>query len=49
MAFVAGTEGICYQKQEQQEQEKPKDELEGIVEPEFLQEQQEQSKIKEVP
>jgi penicillin-binding protein 1A len=41
MAFVAGTEGICYQ-----EREKPMDELEGIVEPEFL---PEQPKIKEVP
>jgi penicillin-binding protein 1A len=41
MAFVAGTEEVCFQGREQ-----PKDELEGIVEPEFL---PEQPKIKEVP
>jgi penicillin-binding protein 1A len=46
MAFVAGTEEVCSQKQEQQEQEKSKDELEGIVEPKFL---PEQPKIKELP
>jgi penicillin-binding protein 1A len=46
MAFVAGTEGVCSQKQEQQEQEKYKDELEGIVEPKFL---PEQPKVKELP
>jgi penicillin-binding protein, 1A family len=41
MAFVAGTEEIC-----SQEREKPMDELEGIVEPEFL---PQQPKIKELP
>lgn len=41
MAFVAGTEEVCSQEREQ-----PKDELEGIVEPEFL---PEQPKIKELP
>jgi penicillin-binding protein 1A len=46
MAFLAGTEGICYQKQEQQEQGKPKDEFEGIVEPRLL---PRKPKIKEVP
>jgi Membrane carboxypeptidase/penicillin-binding protein len=46
IAFVAGTEGICSQKPEQQEQEQPKDELEGIVEPKLL---PEQPKIKELP
>jgi penicillin-binding protein 1A len=46
MAFVAGTEEVCSQGQERQEQEKPKDELEGIVEPEFL---PQQPKIKELP
>jgi penicillin-binding protein 1A len=46
MAFVAGTEGVCSQGQEQQEQEKPKNELEGIVEPKLL---PEQPKVKEVP
>jgi penicillin-binding protein 1A len=46
MAFVAGTEEVCYQKQEQQEQERSKDELEGIVEPKFL---PEQPKVKELP
>jgi penicillin-binding protein 1A len=46
MAFIAGTEGVCSQGQEQQEQEKPKNELEGIVEPKLL---PEQPKVKEVP
>jgi penicillin-binding protein 1A len=46
MAFVAGTEEICSQGQDQQEQEKPKDELEGIVEPKLL---PEQPKVKELP
>jgi penicillin-binding protein 1A len=41
IAFVAGTEEVCFQGREQ-----PKDELEGIVEPEFL---PEQPKIKELP
>jgi penicillin-binding protein 1A len=41
MAFVAGTEGVCSQGQEQK-----KDELEGIVEPKFL---PEQPKVKELP
>jgi len=46
MAFVAGTEEVCSQGQDQQEQEKPKDELEGIVEPKLL---PEQPKVKELP
>ncbi|MFZ8784885.1 penicillin-binding transpeptidase domain-containing protein, partial [Thermocrinis sp.] len=46
MAFVAGTEEVCSQKQKKQEQETPKGELEGVVEPEFL---PEQPKIKELP
>jgi penicillin-binding protein 1A len=46
MAFVAGTEEVCSQGQDQQEQEKPKNELEGIVEPKLL---PEQPKVKEVP
>jgi penicillin-binding protein 1A len=46
MAFVAGTEEVCSQGQDQQEQEKPKNELEGIVEPKLL---PEKPKVKEVP
>jgi len=46
MAFVAGTEEVCSQGQEQKEQEKPKNELEGIVEPKIL---PEQPKVKELP
>jgi penicillin-binding protein 1A len=47
MAFVAGTEEVCSQGREQK-----KDEVEDIVEPKLLPEQQktpEQPKIKEVP
>jgi penicillin-binding protein 1A len=46
MAFVAGTEEVCSQGQDQQEQEKPKNELEGIVEPKLL---PEKPKVKELP
>jgi penicillin-binding protein 1A len=42
MAFVAGTEEVCSQGQEQKEQ----DDLEGIVEPKLL---PEQPKVKELP
>ncbi|WP_448584140.1 penicillin-binding protein 1A [Thermocrinis sp.] len=43
MAFVSGTEDICSSKP--QEGKEQKDELEGIVDPKFLQEQ----RVKEVP
>jgi penicillin-binding protein 1A len=46
MAFVAGTEGSMFSKAGTTRQEKPKDELEGIVEPKLL---PEQPKIKELP